>query len=219
MTDLLQLSFPELIGRLTLVPMVLAGIIGLFRFRHLPLNLRVLTGLLWFVIPMNLAGFYFLLHQQNNLFLMPVYAVVELLLLALIYRLTLQSAAFMRAMPWLVGGFVAYVLFDSLAAPTLKAFRPGQQVIQGLLVLLFVGLYFRKLMNELKVQHLKREPLFWVSAGLFVYFTGYLLIALSSNALLAYSKSLNLAIWAVHSVLFIVLYICYCVALWLSPKR
>ena len=147
MTDLLQLSFPVLIGRLTLVPMAVAGIIGLFRFRRLSPNLRVLTGLLWFVIPMNLLGFYFKLHQQSNLFLMPAYAVVELLLLALTYRLTLQSVTFSRAMPWLVIGFTAYVLFDSLVTPTLKVFRPGQQVMQGLLVLSFVGLYLRSCLS------------------------------------------------------------------------
>ena len=199
--------------------MVVAGIIGGLRFRYLPLSLRLLTGLLWFVIPMNFWGLYIVLHKGNNLFLMPAYSAFELIMLALVYGCTLQSPAFNRTWPWLVGGFLAYVLFDSFATPTLKVYRPGQQVMQGLLVLLFVGLYFSKLMNELRVQQLKREPMFWVSAGLFLYFTGYLLIALFSNVLLQYSLSLSKSIWAIHSVLFIVLYVCYCVALWLSPKK
>ena len=219
MTDLSQLTVQQILFRLTLVPMVVAGIIGVIRFRRFPTNLRILTGLLWFVIPMNLLGFYIGLQKGNNLFLMPIYSAVELLLLALVYSFTLQSTAFSRAMPWLAGGFLAYVLYDSLAAPTLLVFRPGQQLVQGLLVLFFVGLYFRKLLNELQVLHLKQEPMFWVSAGLFLYFTGYLLIALFSNALLSYSLSLNKAIWTIHSVLFIVLYVCYCAALWLSPKK
>jgi hypothetical protein len=217
MDHLLPQNFPQLLARLTFVPMVAAGVIGLVRFRHFPLNLRYLTGLLWFVIPMNFVGFYYMLQRSNNLFLMPAYAAVELLLLAVVYGLTLHSAAFTRALPWVVSGFVAYVLFDSLLTPTLLVFRPGQQVIQGLLVLVFVGLYFRKLLNELHVQDLKRDPMFWVSGGLFFYFSGYLLIALFSNFLLKYNR-LAENIWAVNSMLFILLYSCYSVALWLSPK-
>ena len=219
MNDPSQFNILRILFYSTLVPMVVAGIIGGLRFRYLPSNLRLLTGLLWFVIPMNFWGLYLALYTGNNLFLMPVYSAVELLLLALVYNLTLQSSSFAKAMPWLVGGYVAYVLFDSLSTPTLKVYRPGQQVIQGLLVLSFVGLYFSKLMDELRIQRLKQEPMFWVSAGLFLYFTGYLLIALFSNVLLQYSLSLSRSIWAVHSVLFIVLYVCYCAALWLSPKK
>ncbi|WP_210521565.1 hypothetical protein [Hymenobacter terricola] len=203
-----------------MVPVIAAGLIGFARFRYLPLNMRYLALLIGFVLPLNALGFVFMLQHRNNLFLMPVYAVGEFWLLALVYGRSLQSAAFTRMMPWLVAGFAAYALVDSLLARAeLAYFRPGQQVIQSVLVLGFVGLYFRKVLQELRIEHLRREPMFWVSAGLFIYFAGYLQIALFSNYLLYYSDRLNMSIWAVHSLLFIVLYCCYCVALWLSPRK
>jgi hypothetical protein len=215
----MSLSLQQVLMRLTLVPVVVAGVIGFVRFRHLPKNMRYLTGLIGFVLPLNLVGLLLMLQQRSNLFLMPIYAVGEFCLLTLVYCQTLQSPAFTRAMPWLAGGFAAYVSLDSLFSSVLTRFRPGQQIIQDLLVLLLVGLYFRKLLHELRVKHLRREPMFWVSAGLFIYYLGYLQIALFSNYLLHYSNQLNMTVWAVHSLLFIILYVCYSLALWLSPQK
>lgn len=219
MTDLISLTLPEVLVRITPVPVALAAIIGAVRFRWLPLNLRYLTGLLGFVLPLNLLGLVLLVLHRSNLFLMPLYAVGEFWLLALVYDKTLRSPTFTRLMPGLVGGFAAYSLFDSLYVGSLAQFRPGQQVIQCVLILVLVGLYFRKLLHELRVRHLKREPMFWVSAGLVIYCLGYLQIALFSNYLLQYSAQLNKNVWMVHSLLFIVLYCCYSLALWLPSRK
>ncbi|MBJ6110469.1 hypothetical protein JAO73_15705 [Hymenobacter sp. BT523] len=220
MADLLHLSLQQIILRVSPVPVVVAAFVGLVRFRYLPLNLRYLTALMWFILPLELVGLVMMLYHQNNLFLMPLCAIGEFWLLAVVYDKTLASAAFTRGLPWLVGGFAAYVLFDSLhVADGLWKFRPGQQVLQSVLVLGLVGLYFRKLLHELHVQQLKREPMFWVSAGLTIYCLGYLQIALFSNFLLRYSHGLNMNVWMVHSLLFITLYCCYSLALWLPPKK
>ncbi|MBF9221180.1 hypothetical protein [Hymenobacter ruricola] len=220
MADLFHLSLPHLLARVSPAPVVVAAFIGLVRFRSLPLNLRYLAALMWFILPLELVGLVMMLYHQNNLFLMPVCAIGEFGLLALVYDKTLRSPGFTRALPWLVGGFTAYVLFDSFyAAGSLWKFRPGQQVLQSVLVLGLIGLYFRKLLHELRVQQLKREPMFWVSAGLTIYCLGYLQIALFSNFLLRYSHGLNMNVWMVHTLLFITLYCCYSLALWLPPKK
>lgn len=215
-----SLSLPELLMRLTPVPVAGAALLGLVRFRQLPLNLQFLAGgLVGFILPLEILGLVLMLRQQNNLFLMPIFTVGELTLLALVYRHTLHLPLFTRLWPWVVGTFALYAVADSGLADRLTQFRPGQQVLQGILVLIFVGLYFRKLLRELRVERVIREPMFWVSAGLLIYFLGYLQIALFSNFLLRYSDQLNMSIWAVHSLLFIVLYCCYGLALWLPPRK
>lgn len=220
MPDFVHMSLQQLVMRLTLVPVVLASIIGMVGFRQRPRNLRYLAaGIFGFFLPLELLVFLLLSLHRNNLFLMPVYAIGELWLLALVYRHTLHSAVFTRLVPWLVASFACYALFDSVRTSALAQFQPGQQVLQSILVLLMVGLYFRKLLNDLLVIDLWQEPMFWVSVGLCIYFLGYLQIALFSNYLLNYSRQLNMNVWAVHSLLFIVLYLCYCRALWLTPKN
>ena len=99
-------------------------------------------------------------------------------------------------------------------------FKPAVQVLESLLVLGMAALYFRKLLNELRVPQLARDPLFWVSAGLVVYSLSKLLIALFSNYLLEhYSQRLSLTVWTIHGLLTIMLYLCYLRALWLRPQK
>ncbi|SDX66437.1 hypothetical protein [Hymenobacter psychrophilus] len=220
MDTLMHLSWQQILMRLTLVPVLVASVIGVLRFHRLPNNLRYLAaGVAFFLFPMGLLGLAMMMMKRNNLFLMPIYTVGELLILGLVYHATMRSRRFTWLVVALVTGFVAYLLYDSQAGPSPDRFRPGQQVIQGLMVLLMVGLYFRRLLHDLQVRRLWEEPMFWVSVGLCIYFAAYLQIALFSNYLLRYSKQLNMNIWTVHSLLFIVLYLCYCRALWLPPKK
>ena len=207
--------------RLTPLPMLIAGIIGLVRFRQLSPSLRYLAaGLSGFLLPLNTTGLVLMLLGRDNLFLMPYYTIGELWILVLVYNQALRSPAFTRAVPWLLGAFTCYAVLDTeLARPDFTQFRPSQQILQSFMVLALVGLYFRKLISELRIVSLGKEPMFWVSAGLLIYFLGYLQIALFSNYLLQYSEGLNMTVWAVHSLLFIVLYLCYCWALWLSPQK
>lgn len=219
MNEFTHLSLVQILTRITPVSVVVAAVIGVVRFRRLPPNLRTLAGLIWFVLPLELLGLVLMLQQRNNLFVMPIWLIGEFALLTLVYGQTLKSAAFTRRMPWVVAAFTAYALFDSLYVGDLKQYRPGQQVIESILVLMLVGLYFRKLLHELRVPQLRHEPMFWVSAGLLVYYLGYLQIALFSNYLLRYSPQFSMNIWAVHSLLFMALFGCYSKALWLPPQK
>jgi hypothetical protein len=213
-----SLTLFQLLLRLVMVPIVGAPVLAALRWRRLGRAQRYLAALVWFELPLELLGFALMLAKRNNLFIMPIYTVGELCLLALVYREALQSAAFSRWMPWVAGAFAAYAALDSLLAPNLHWYRPGQQVVQGLLILLMVGLYLRKLLHELRVQNLWRDPMLWVSVGLLLYFVGYLQIAWFSNYLLQhYDMAFNRRIWTVHAAVANVLHGCYCVALALPP--
>lgn len=216
----IPLTLPALLLYLTVFASVVAGSIGLFRFQQLPQGLRYLAALAIFEVPLEILGLALALLHRNDLFLMPAYSIGELTLLALLYRHTLQMRAFSRVVPWAIALFICYSLMDSLLGPGLHWYRPGQQIIQSLLILVMVGLYFWKLLSELQVRYLTQEPMFWVSTGLLIYFLGYLQIALFSNYLLLhYSVQFNRNIWAAHTLLSIVLHACYCLALWMRPQK
>lgn len=151
---------------------------------------------------------------------MPIFAAGEIWLLALVYDKSMNWLSFSRVRPWLAGTFVAYCIIDSMLSPEVAHFKPALLVVESLLVLGLIGLYFRKLLNELRVANLGQEPMFWVSVGLVINHLGNLQIYLFSNFLLSnYSKQLNLNIWAIHALLLVILYSCYCVALWIRPQN
>ena len=195
-----------------------AGLLGLGLFRQLPRGLRYLAVLLWLGLAMEgLSAACRQLHIAN-LFLIPFDAAGELWLLSLVYEWGLQSPTYTRWRPWVAGTFVACALLDSWLVINVVQFHPAVLVAESLLTLV-VGLYFGKLLRELHVPLLRREAMFWVSAGALLYFLAKLLIGLFSNyALQHYSMELNRWIWFVHALLLNVLYGCYAWALWLRPR-
>ncbi|MCC3158253.1 hypothetical protein LJ737_13475 [Hymenobacter sp. 15J16-1T3B] len=204
----------------SVAPVVLAGAIGLLRWRQLPRTLRYLVALTWLTLLTEAVSRLLWWQHRPNLFLQPIFAVGEFGLLVLLYRQELRSAAFARVAPWLVGGFSLYILTASFLTADLASLGSTLRVVESVMVLGILGLYFRKLLNELTVEHLEREPMFWVSLGLLLYFLGDVHIFLFSNFLfLNYSKEFNLTVWAIHAVLYMVLYCCISLALWLPRKK
>ena len=213
-----------LVGYCLRVILLLAGLLGLIRYRELPPALRWLVGLIWFGLTIELASHISGTLYHANLWLLPIDAAGELWLLSMVFAKELQSPTFTRMRPWLAASFVLYAGLSIV--PTFSVsraaarFPPAVQVIESLMVLGMAALYFRKLLNELQVPSLTRDPMFWVAAGLVVYFLSKLLIALFSNYLLEhYSRELNLAVWSIHGVMTNVLYLCYLRALWLRPQK
>lgn len=200
---------------------IAAGLLGLARYRHLVPSLR------WLVL---LAGFdagaeltytalveIFSFHNTN--FLTPFVVAGEIVLQTLLYRQVLRSGAFNRAVPWLLGLFCFYALLKSSIVSPVMDHVVGLEIVSNLIQIGLAGLYFQKLLNELRVTHLRRDPFFWFSAALAAYGLGNLLIYLFSNYLLAhYSVELQkIVFWGVRNVFNIQLYLAYILVLWVRP--
>jgi len=197
-----------------------ALISGLGRYNRLSANLRYLVALLGVGVAAEIAGGILRYYHQPNLIIIPIFVACEVWLLALVYGKALRWPAFSRLRPWLAGGFVAYCALDSMLAPEVLRFKPTLLVLESLLVLGLVTLYFRKLLSELRVTNLSLEPMFWVSIGLVIKHLGSLQIFLFSNFSLShYSTRLNVNIWDIHALLLVVLNSCYLVALWIRPQK
>lgn len=210
----------DIITNIAYVFLALAMLVGSWRFRQLPTNLRYLLVVVGLEVATEILGQVLRFYHHPNLFITPLFAAAELWLLALVYDKTLHNPRFSRVRPWLAGGFALYCIVDSLLAPEVARFKPALQLIESALLLGLVGLYFRKLLKELRVTRLDLEPMFWVSIGLVINNLGKSQIYLFSNYLLThYSNQLNLNIWAIHSLLLAVLYSCYLVALWIRPQN
>jgi hypothetical protein len=214
------MTLPSVLIILTRTLLALALAVGLWRFRQLPPSLRYLTGLLFFYVLIESVAFACLKLKKPNLFLIPIAVVGEFWLLTLVFMHALRWPTFTRVAPWLVGLLSAYVLLDSAVAFEAARFKPSVQIISDLFTLVLSGLYFRKLLHELRVPTLRQEPLFWVSTALAVFALGDLLIALFSNyALTNLSKQMTNYVWAIHNLLSVILYGCYGWAFWLSPRK
>jgi len=197
-----------------LVLVVVAGIVAALRFRYLSPPLRCLASLIFFELFVELVS----RAVSPNLFLMPIDTLVEFGLLAWMYRRAFRPSALSRWLPAVVAGF-ALASLPSYAQPAnLLHFNTWQRFAESVLILGLVLLYFYRVIRELVIVHLEREPLFWVSVGLLLYFSGNVFIFVSSNYVLQHSKALSLRMWDIHAMLYMVLYGFYTWALWIIPS-
>jgi hypothetical protein len=200
--------------------LALAALVGGWRFRLLPINLRYLVALVGLEVITEVLTYTLHYYHKPNLFVNPIFAAGELWLLALVYDKALHYSWFSRVRPWLAGAFVVYCALDSIVTPEIARFKPALQLLESMLILGMVALYFRKLLHELRITRLEREPMFWVSVGLVINHLGKSQIYLFSNYLLThYSMQLNAGIWDIYRLLLVVLYSCYLVALWIRPQN
>lgn len=200
---------------------VAAGILGLVRYRRLVPSLRWLALLAGFDACSELT--YTVLKDvfdfSNTLFLTPFVIAGEIVLQTILYRQVLRSATFNRVVPWLLGGFCFYTLLNSSIVSPVMSYTLGPDVLSNLIQITLAGLYFQKLLNELQIEYLRRDPFFWFSIALATYGLGNALIYLFSNYLLAhYSVQLQLIIfWGVRNLFNIQLYLAYILVLWARP--
>jgi len=209
------------VGELTFWLALLAGLVGLVRYGRLPHSLRIVALLAIFDALMELSASILQGLHLPNLFLAPFILVGELVFAGLAYRWALQSPAFNRALPWLLGLFCTYALIESLLRLNATRYLVPLQIIGNLLQIGLAGLYFQKLLNELRVERLQADPFFWLSAALALYGLGNLFISLSSNYLLAHCSLplQGIIFWGVRNGFNIQLYLAYCLALCLRPPQ
>jgi hypothetical protein len=210
----------DLLSKLSLLILSTASIVGLLRFRQLSAGLRYLEALTWLYLLVESMGMLLQKLKLPNLFLIPLVVVGEFWLLTMVFKHALRWPTFNRVAPWVVGLLTAYVLLDSAFAFEAARFKPSVLVLSTLFTLTLAGLYFRKLLQELHVDTLRREPMFWVATALTISALGELLISLFSNYILVnYSPQVSIYVWAIHTLLGLVVYSCYGWALWIDSRR
>ena len=206
--------------RYNYLPLVLAAVIGLVRYRHLGLPQRRLLLLTLESGGMEATARMVVHYQQSNLFLAPLDTALEFTLPALIYRLVLRPSWLRRLIPCLVGAFLLGTALTYLPRPAQPEFSPWQHTLEAGLILSFVGRYlYREITQPVISDRLEKDPMFWVSAGALLYFSGSLLFFLSSNYVLHLSPALSLQVWTVHALFYSFLNLLYAVALACPPRR
>jgi hypothetical protein len=212
-------SLQQFVLMLPTLPLGVASIMGAVQFRRLSQPLRYLALSVVCAMVVQVIGLVLWAQKIPNLFLYPFYIFSEFALLAYMYRQAIPSQAVKRVVPLLIGAFGLYCLADLAWHKQAIQFNSWPMFVESLALLALVFVFFHRLITDAVVVRLGRYPLFWVSAGLLLYFAGNALIFVSSNYLLAFSNDLNIRVWLIHAVLCCILYSFYIVALCLRPVK
>jgi hypothetical protein len=196
---------------------------GIWRYRQFTSAMRFIALLVCFdaATEITAAVITLLALSTSNLFIFPVSLAGEALFLTLAYRQVLASPTLNKILLGVLGAYLVFVLTQAWLKLGTPNYFVAAQVVSNLFMLGLAVLYFRKLLNELHVEKISRDPFFWVSAGLAIYALGNMFIALGSDYVMAhYSKEIQrLVLLGVRNLFNLELYVIYLVALWMRPPK
>lgn len=184
----------------------------------------VLRLLAWF---MFISGLFELilfitsvLSVQNNLPITHVFAAVNLLFLSTLYYRTLHGRLLRRFIGLTTGLNLVFILYNALLPGSIWRFPSRPFTVQSALFIGLALLYFYQLLRQPAATALAAQPLFWINAGVLLYFSGNLFVFMLRNwLLLATPSSAHGSYWLIHSAMNILANLLYAVGLLCKSPR
>lgn len=159
---------------LTVVPVL----IGLTRLSYFD---RAFQLFLAFLLLNLVVGFWMLhlaVHRTNNILIVNLFVPVRYTLLSGMFYFYFQSFRYRRAIVMTLLAFIPFVFLDIYLSNNdlmdLHNHRAGKfsQVVESMLMILWVLLYFLEIIKSLAVANIVAFPFFWVCAGLLIFYSG-----------------------------------------------
>jgi len=200
------------------VVVIVPFLVAVIRFKKMDQAWRSLALLIFFDFLVEAVGHVLYFMKISNHFLWPIFILIEFTLLARIYKTEFKKMAISRFIPIVTLLFIAYVIADWLMAPN-DDLSALPHFTEGVLILLLVLCYYYKNLSSFIETQLERQPMFWLSTGLFIYFSANSVIFIFSNYIQMLSLNFFNLIWFTHSIFNILLYIFYTLTVCLIPKK
>jgi hypothetical protein len=154
----------------------------------------------------------------NNLWVVHIYVPVQFLFLSTVYYQVLSDKN-VRVFILVMSGLVLAVsVLESLVVGSLMLFNTYTLASTCAMLILYSLLYLEKVFRELKVKRLEQDPMFLLSAGSLLYFSGTILGDVFMNTLIAESATVTDIIQFINRFLNVIFRICVALALWHAAR-
>lgn len=197
---------------------IIPFVAAVWRFSKIQPLLQYLAVLIFFDFLTEVISHVCFFLKINNNFLWPIFISIEFGLLSLVYRSALQPMFVTRIIAYVIPLFVTYALVNWLSEKRGRL-SAMPHFLEGIVVLFLVLCYYYKMLRTSVPVHLRHEPIFWLSTGLFFYFSVDSVIFIFSNYIQSFSQHFNNQIWCIHAVFNIVLYVFYTLAICSTPEK
>lgn len=207
-----------------LIPLAIA----LIRFKQLSQTQKLIGYLVMTATIVELMANLLWFSQMRNLVVYNSFAIINFNFILLIYVKRLDKL-WKKILTYLMIVFNAFFLIDTLLIKKIENYQyylNSNITTAASLIYIAIGIkYFSKLLKEVKYQKLEKNPLFWFSSGIILYYSGALILFLLSNQVSTnpeeYSLYYEIALagWGLNSVFNLILNSAYTIALWVSPIK
>lgn len=189
------------------------------RWSRLSAVQKLLGWLIVFTFLIQVPSFALWLQSKNNLPFVHLYTLGEVVLLSLIYWTQFDNKLLKKGVLIVSASLLLFSIINSVFIQSIYTFNSNAATLENCVLIFYSLIYFNQLLRAPELSDLGANPMFWINAGVLVYFSGSLIVFLTSNYLIPKSSDLQSAVWSLHSVINIVHYLIYAIALWVQPKK
>lgn len=176
--------------------------------------MRVIAFFCAVALLVNVVSTFLANHRINNLFLIHLDTIAEFLILLKFYSLVLKGALSVRFFVWTGACFAITALAIAFTIQPFDTFNDYARTLESIVIIALALLFFYRILVEMKIVRLEQSPVFWVNAGLLLYFSGGSLLFSLSNMMLRVDATKTIYLWGIHGMFYLVLYLLITIALW-----
>ncbi|MEA5259767.1 hypothetical protein VB264_18365 [Arcicella aquatica] len=193
-------------------------IICILRKKYLTKDLKILFLYVIASISCEVLGTFCgrVLHYPNH-FILNTFALSEGLLISFIFREAFIDRKLKTFVLVLMSIYTIVGIYLFMMPDGFFKFNSTVNTISCLLIITWVLIYFYQLLQTLQLIKLYTLPLFWISVGCLLYFSGTLFIFLYSDTILFQKEPvLYFQLWSIYYILLFVFRVLLAVGLWFS---
>lgn len=181
---------------------------GIGSWKSLSRQLRLCTISMGVMLAFGLLTLALWLTGTPNLPVLHAYTVIEFLLFGSFYALLAPDRSQQRLLAGIVGVGTVLIVLNSLLLQPLDTFNSNARTLESLLLASFaVHRLFRVSATATTTQTNEQRALFWINAGVLLYFSASLIVFLFSDYTSQLSIEMSRNIWSIHA-LFNLLFSC-----------
>lgn len=173
-------------------------ILFLIILKSATLEQRILGLLICITLPSEILGGFLQARSINNLFIYHILVPLQYSLYAVIFYYNIESRGIKKLILLSIPVVISAALIFSLTIQQLNHYNSYAILLTSFFTCLWILIYYRQVFTQLKIVHLEREPLSWISTGLLFYsLGGFFVEGLMQNLI---TFSMELAKWYYYHV-------------------
>lgn len=183
----------------------------------MPSHIAIL--LVTFVITFIVEIFARYVIVKPNHWLYNLYLPIEYFLFSAVYYVTFclkKTRRIIVICSWLL---LVFVIINITSLQKIKEFNTYTLLISGTLILTWVFLYFKQLLQKKEYINLLREPMFWISTGLLFFYAGNVFVAGTLNYFIKADLPIAKLLLQMIKLLNILMFSLFIVAILCQPRQ
>jgi hypothetical protein len=191
--------------------------IAIYKYKQFPRELKRFAWYLFLNCTANCVGSILSYHWINNLWLIQIYAVVEIITLSLFFKMLLTGTRVHKYMNAIMVTFVTAAVVNVLFFQHLFTYPGFTKSIESILFIFLTISYFKKVLDHVDPPNKTGNSVLFINSGLLIYFSGSFTLFVISK-LIIINFTLNRFVWNTHASLLLIMYMLFAFALWRYKK-